>query len=56
MKKENWLLNLGLIVLIVLLAVDRFLVKLPTAVFVVAAVLGSGLILAGILRVSGKKK
>ena len=54
MKERSWLISLGIIIYIILTAIDRFVFKIPVYAYIPIAVIGIALIITGFIKDKNK--
>lgn len=54
MKERSWFISLGIIIYIILTAIDRFVCKIPVYVYIPIAVIGIALIITGFIKDKNK--
>ena len=54
MKERSWLISLGIIIYIILTAIDRFVFKIPVYAYIPIAVIVIALIITGFIKDKNK--
>lgn len=56
MKERSWFISLGIVIYIILTAIDRFVFQIPVYAYIPIAVIGIALIITGFIKDKNKSE